>query len=65
MKVFSAGGFMAHADLAAEVMWALDAFGALVTIGILWFSYSLWRYDRRQELIELKRQRRRRKHRRR
>jgi hypothetical protein len=57
---FSSGGFMAHADLAAEVMWALDAFGALVSIGALWFSYGLWRYDRRQEL---KRQRRRRKHR--
>ncbi|MBU2762841.1 hypothetical protein HAQ03_05290 [Acidithiobacillus caldus] len=40
---------MAGADIAAEVMWALDAFGALVTVGALWFSYGLWKYDRRQE----------------
>jgi hypothetical protein len=57
---FSAGGGMAHADLAAEVMWALDAFGGLITIGAMWFSYSLWKYDREQEKQEEKR---RRKHR--
>ncbi|MBU2802178.1 MAG: hypothetical protein RE468_08900 [Acidithiobacillus caldus] len=50
---------MASADIAAEVMWALDAFGALITIGASWFSYSLWKYDREQE----KKRRRKRKRR--
>ena len=49
---------MAGADIAAEVMWALDGFGVLITVGALWFSYGLWKYDREQEE---KRRRKRRK----
>jgi hypothetical protein len=40
---------MAGADIAAEV--GSGRFGALVTIGILWFSYSRWKYDRPSPLV--------------
>lgn len=56
---------MTHDEIVSILSWGFVGFGAVVTVGAYWFAYSLWKYDRKQELIELKRQRRRRKRRRR
>jgi uncharacterized protein (DUF2062 family) len=42
-------------SLQADILWGLAVFGTLASIGVYWFTYSLWKYDQKERAKEERR----------